>query len=131
MAPHRSTQSRQDAYRRGLRAEKIARILLILKGYKIIAERYQNSFGEIDILALKGDTLALVEVKARSNLRDCLESITPVKQARQIKAAKSLLAYPGTLAPFTRNPNLSIRFDVICIVPWKVPVHLISAWQAE
>ena len=123
-----TTESRKKAYKRGLRAEGLARFTLKLKGYEILAERYKNAFGEVDIIAKKHNTLALVEVKARSSFRECMESITPDKQARQIKAAKSLLAYPGELSPHIHS-NLDIRFDMICVVPWHFPKHLTNAWQ--
>lgn len=111
----------------GLRSEQIARIFLRLKGYEILAERYRNAFGEIDIIAKKGEVLALVEVKARRHFRDCAEAITPNKQQRQIKAAKSLLAYPGTLRKHI-SPDMVIRFDVIMIVPWHLPRHMTNAF---
>ena len=128
MPPHRSKASRKQAYKRGLRAERLACWLLRIKGYKILEQRYKNSFGEVDIIALRGPILALVEVKARHSVRECLESITPTKQQKQIKAAKALLAYPGKLAPYITN-DLAIRFDVICVVPWRLPHHLTNAWQ--
>lgn len=122
------TQKRQKSYLLGLRAEKIARLALLLKGYKIISERYQNAFGEIDIIAKKGDVLALVEVKARKTFRECAESITPLKQQKQIKAAKALLAYPGTLAAHVQYQNVQVRFDVIMIVPYRLPRHMTNAF---
>ena len=129
MPPPRTTESRKQAYRRGLRAEWIARQILKLKGYQVIAERYKNAFGEIDIIARQGEFLVLVEVKARPTLRECLECITPAMQGKKIKAAKSLLAYPGELAPYMDDPNLTVRFDMICIVPWRIPKHITNAWQ--
>lgn len=128
MSPHRSTESRKEAYKRGLRAERLARWLLKLKGYKILAERYKNAFGEVDIIAGKENLIALVEVKARPSYRECMESITVQKQARQIKAAKSLMAYPGGLAPHIK-PDTQFRFDLICIVPKRLPRHIENAWQ--
>lgn len=118
---------RQKAHLFGLRSEQIARWFLRLKGYEILAERYTNAFGEVDILAKKGSVIALVEVKARKRFRDCAEAITPAKQERQIKAAKSLLAYPGKYGRHISH-DTQIRFDVIMIVPWHFPRHLTNAF---
>ena len=130
MPPPRSSESRKKAYRRGLRAERIAKWLLTVKGYKVVAERYHNTFGEIDLIARKGEFLVLVEVKARPNLRECLEAITPMMQGKKIKAAKALLAYPGALGQHMKDADLTVRFDVICITPWRIPKHICNAWQA-
>ena len=35
------------------------------RGYRIITSGYSCRFGEIDIVAMKGDTLCFVEVKTR------------------------------------------------------------------
>lgn len=125
--PRKPDPKRVKAHLFGLRSEQIARALLRLKGYEIIDERYKNAFGEIDILAKKGDVLALVEVKARKRFQDCAEAITPAKQQRQIKAAKSLLAYPGKHARHI-NANTQLRFDVIMVVPWHLPHHITNAF---
>lgn len=124
-----STEKRKEAHKRGLKAEKTAVRWLRMKGYQILAERYKNAFGEVDILAKKGNVLALVEVKARKTYRECAESITPAKQQRQIKAAKSLLAYPGVYAKFFNSSQVQVRFDVMMIRPWRLPRHMINAFQ--
>ena len=128
MSANLHTDKRKSAYKFGLRAEKVAVWLLKIKGYRVIAERYQNAFGEVDILAVKGEVLAFVEVKARQSFRECAESITPAKQQRQIKAAKSLLAYPGIYAGHFNSANVQVRFDVMMIVPWRLPRHMINAF---
>ncbi len=128
MTKEQGVNKRKNAYKFGLRAEKTAVLLLKIKGYRVIAERYQNAFGEVDILALKGGVLAFVEVKARRSFRECAESITPAKQQRQIKAAKSLLAYPGSFARWFNPAEVQVRFDVVMIVPWRLPRHMVNAF---
>ncbi|MSQ09316.1 MAG: YraN family protein [Dehalococcoidia bacterium] len=65
-------------------------------GYKILARNYRTSQGEVDIVALDGDTIAFIEVKTRraSGLAFGApeESLTRAKQARLIAAAQSYLA---------------------------------------
>ena len=38
-----------------------------VKGYKIIARNFSCKYGELDIVAQKGSTIAIVEVKTRKN----------------------------------------------------------------
>ena len=40
----------------------------MLKGYRIVARRYRTPLGEIDLVARKGDLVAIVEVMARPTL---------------------------------------------------------------
>jgi len=63
-----------DAQRKevGRTGEDIAAQFLISKGFKIITRNYRKPWGEIDIIAEKGDIVRFVEVKAvsRENLPD-------------------------------------------------------------
>lgn len=120
---------KKKAYKFGLAAEKIAAIFLRLKGYRIIAERYKNPKGEIDILATKGKVLAIVEVKARKNLSDCTYSITPFKQQKILGALEWLMAGGGKISGLAKASERIIRFDAIFVVPKKLPVHLKDAWR--
>ncbi len=56
------------SHRQGHGAEWIAAVWLMLKGYQILAFRLKGRGGEIDILARRGRTLAVVEVKRRQTL---------------------------------------------------------------
>jgi putative endonuclease len=120
---------KKRAYKFGLAAEKLAVIFLRLKGYRIIAERYRNPKGEIDILAVRGKTLAIVEVKARKNLSDCTYSITPWKQKKILGAVEWLMAGGGKIAGLAGVSEPIMRFDAIFIVPKKLPIHLKDAWR--
>lgn len=53
----------------GSLGERVASLILSRNNYKILVRNYRNRFGEIDIIALDGDTLVFVEVKLRSNFR--------------------------------------------------------------
>jgi putative endonuclease len=63
-------EKRVRAYRSGLVAETLAALMLRLKGYAIVAQRYKTPVGEIDLVALKGRRLAFVEVKRRKTAED-------------------------------------------------------------
>ena len=61
-------RGRTAPHGRGLRAETLALIVLMLKGYRPLARRYAAAGGEIDLIVARGDTIAFVEVKARAAL---------------------------------------------------------------
>lgn len=120
---------KKKAYNFGLSAEKFAVIFLRLKGYRIIAQRYKNPKGEIDILAIKGKVLAIVEVKARKNLLDGAYSINPQKQKKILGAVEWLMAGGGKIAGLNIASEHIIRFDAILVVPMRLPKHFKDAWR--
>ena len=85
--------------------------LLKKKGYKILAKNHVEGDGEIDIIAADSEFTVFVEVKTRKYGVDnpvkprAAASVTPEKQRRIIKAAKTYLAYNPT--------DKKVRFDVI------------------
>ena len=85
--------------------------LLKKKGYKILARNHVEGDGEIDIIAADLEFTVFVEVKTRKYGVDnpveprAAASVTPKKQRRIIKAAKTYLAYNPT--------DKKARFDVI------------------
>jgi len=109
------------AHRRGLLAERLACWLLRLKFYRIVGERVKTRAGEIDIVACKGDTLVIVEVKARRTLGEAAEALQPRQRKRLARGAEILLGrQPGGMA---------LRFDVILIAPGHFPRHIKDAWR--
>lgn len=69
--------------------EDIAAKVVSCKGYRIITRNYRCKYGEIDIIASRGNSLHFIEVKTRQGLgygRPC-ESVTPQKQEHIRKAA--------------------------------------------
>lgn len=125
----KNTDKKKKAYRLGIAAEKIAAIFLRLRGYRIIAERYRNPKGEIDILALRGNILAVIEVKARKNISDCAYSISPYKQQKILSAFNWFLASNNKISGLVDSGEFMIRFDAIFIIPRKFPIHLKDAWR--
>lgn len=55
-------------YEIGRSGEKFACKILEAKGYKVLEKNFNCSFGEIDIIASKGNTIFFVEVKTRLTL---------------------------------------------------------------
>ena len=113
------------AYRKGHWSERAAAVALILKGYRIVARRHRTKLGEIDLIARKGDLVAIVEVKARRTLAEAMEAIG-YESERRIEAAADLW-----LARQPDYARLSIRFDMVAVLPWRWPVHVENAFQGR
>ena len=78
-------------------------------GYRVIPTNFRARGGELDLVALDGDALAIVEVRYRASDRygGAAASITRGKRTRIIRAARALLAVNPPLA------KLPARFDVV------------------
>ena len=123
------SNKKYKAYRFGMTAEKIAAWYLRAKGYRILAERYRNALGEIDLLAQRGATLVAVEVKARQSLEACHDAVPPAKQQKIARAMQGVLSGGIKITGLAGDANRNIRFDVIWIVPWHWPRHMADAWR--
>lgn len=116
---------RKQAENRGRRAESIAAAWLQLKGYRILARRLRLPVGEIDLIARHGRTVAFVEVKARAT-RMAGETAVPQAAWRRIsRAADSWMAGKQNLT------GLDWRFDLVIIVPHRLPIHLRDTWRPD
>lgn len=109
---------RRKAFQKGIYAERLASCWLRLKGYRILARRLRTLSGEIDLIARKRNLVLIVEIKARHTLQAAMEAVTPHQQ-RRIEAAADfwLMRQPD-------HAQLSLRFDLIAIQPWRLPVHI-------
>lgn len=118
-------ERRRRAQRHGRWAETLALWWLRLKGYRILARDFRSGVGEIDILARRGRVIAAVEVKARGDHPSAATALLPRQQRRIERAAAYFLA---------RRPEfqgLLLRFDVMLVVPRRLPRHLQDAWRPE
>jgi len=94
----------------GKRGEKLAAELLLKKGYVILRRNYRYLKAEIDIIAQKGDILAVVEVKYRRS--DHLQPITASINQRKI----GLLIMAADHFVQDNDLNVDVRFDIITIL---------------
>jgi putative endonuclease len=108
--------SRADAERRGRRAEGTAALLLLLKGWRIVARRRRLPMIEVDIVARRGGVLAVVEVKQRPTLEAAIAAVTPAAAARLRAAAHQIAAEQGA--------GLVARVDLIALAPGRWPRHI-------
>src|ERR1051326_1742633 len=109
---------RRAACRRGLSAETRAAALLLVKGYRILARRWQSPVGEIDIVARRRGMLIFVEVKARAGLDEAAEAVSG-RQRRRIAAAAA-----AWLASHPEHASAEVRFDAVLVQPRRWPRHI-------
>lgn len=96
---------------RGRKGERIACRYLMQRGYDILARRYRNGAGEVDIIAFEKETLAFVEVKTRSSRHfgEPWEFVDRVKQVRIRNTAEKFIA--------DNDMNrYAYRFDIVSVL---------------
>lgn len=114
---------RRRAHGKGHRGEWLAALALMFKGYRILARRFRTRLGEVDLIAKRGDVIAIVEVKARPSLAEAMDAVTPTAQ-RRIEAAGDLW-----LARQPDHGRLSVRYDLVAVLPRRWPVHVENVFQ--
>ncbi|NOZ41782.1 MAG: YraN family protein [Alphaproteobacteria bacterium] len=123
-------ENKRKAYFWGQGAEWLASLVLILKGYRILARRFKCKSGEIDLIAQKGRLICFIEVKARKNHHDALYALSHQQQQRIIKAAQWYLAKNNQDSQ-GRLAERKYRFDLMAVEPWHLPTHVKDAWQRD
>ena len=103
---------------RGKFGEDYTADYLLNKGMKIISRNFRRKGGELDIVALDGKMLVVVEVKARKfgSLTDGLDAMTPKKLQSIVRTAQRFI--DETDVDFDE-----MRFDVaeITLTTEKIP----------
>ncbi len=96
----------------GARGEREAERALKRAGYKIVERNFTSRFGEIDLIATDGDTLAFIEVKTRSSAAYGTpeEAVDRRKQWRIIKSSMEYIAQKW------QGPEPLARYDVVSVV---------------
>ncbi|MCB1556863.1 MAG: YraN family protein [Alphaproteobacteria bacterium] len=115
----------KTAYSKGVLAETLAVWLLRAKGYRILARRHKTRMGEADLIARRGRTLVVVEVKERGDIATALEAVTPAMRRRIVRAG---LHYWSSYPEYR---DFTVRFDLVAIaLPFSI-VHLVNAWDGD
>lgn len=122
MAANARHAKRRRAEKRGHAAEYWAALYLMLKGYRILALRYRTPLGEIDLIARRKDVIAFIEVKARKLEKGAVDAVS-LNSQRRIRAAADLW-----LSRRRDAHRLSLRFDIVAVLPRRLPVHFIDAF---
>jgi putative endonuclease len=118
----------------GRKGEEQAAASLEAAGMKIIAKNVRSKFGEIDIVAMDGNTIVFIEVKAWSvfGMENLQYSVDSRKQQKIIKTAKYFLFENR------KYSNMTIRFDIVFVDNYRTSTgnqsagcqicHLVSAF---
>jgi putative endonuclease len=94
----------------GKAGEAVAVQYLCQQGYQILERNYRCRFGEIDLIARDGSTLAFIEVKTRRSQKfgPAAAAVTLEKQRHLIRASQVYLIQK-------RKAYELCRFDVVTI----------------
>jgi putative endonuclease len=109
---------------KGRQGEERAAKILEAKDMRIIARNFRSRAGEVDLIALDGQTIVFVEVKAWSacGYGELGYGIDKKKRRRIIETAKYFLSVH-------REYNcMAVRFDVVFIGPRAV-THIAAAFM--
>lgn len=103
--------------------ERRAARYLKRQGYKIIARNFRCPFGEVDVIAQRGDIVAFVEVKTRSGTGFGLpnEAVRRDRQRRYINCARYFFS--------GREIDCTVRFDVVEVCGGTIN-HIENAFTA-
>ena len=107
---NRTPEERREALEFGKLGEQMAAKLLTDKGYVILEHNYRRGHLEIDLIALDGDELVIVEVKSRAydTILQPEEAVDHKKRLNLIRLANEYVRTHG------RKEN--VRFDIVSIV---------------
>lgn len=100
-----------DRKRLGERGEDAAAAFLERAGMTVVERNWRCSAGEIDIVALDGETIVLVEIKTRRTVAKGTpeEAVTPAKCRRYAKLAAAYMQSAGV-------SEVPVRFDVVTLL---------------
>lgn len=117
----RQRWERRRRHHSGLRAETIVAAVYLATGHRILGRRFKTPVGEIDLIAIRKNRVAFIEVKRRPNVADAEDAITLTMRQRVRRAADLWLA---------RNPQYQthdVGFDLVFVVPWRFPIIMRDA----
>ena len=120
--------AKEKAYQLGVVAEYAAIFVLFIKGYSILHRRYRCPFGEIDIIAKKGNTTVFCEVKARQDYKTAVESLSEKQKKRIIRSSEYYMSHLKTRPINNKIDTELFRCDIMLVLPLRLPVHIKNAW---
>lgn len=96
-----------------------------LRGYRIVARNVRLAAGEIDLVARRGATIVIAEVKTRQSLAagEGHEAVNRAKRERMIRLGEQYAA---------RHPHARLRYDILSVF-WNgwhfVVTHFADAFR--
>ena len=107
---NRTSEERREALEFGKMGEQMTAKYLTDKGYIILEHNYRRGHLEIDLIALDGDELVIVEVKSRA-----YDTILQPEDAVDHKKRLALIRLANEYVK-THGRKENVRFDIISIV---------------
>jgi putative endonuclease len=120
---------RSPGHKLGRRAEWVALLLLLTKGYRIRHRNWRGAGGELDLVTQRRGEIVFVEVKARSGTLYG-GAVAALNRQKQITLTRTSAAYLSRYSLWERP----CRFDLITvervggILPWRIR-HYRDAFQ--
>lgn len=116
--------SRLTAKAVGTVAEQLACTFLQQQGYTLLAQNYQWSGGEIDLVMQEKETIVFVEVRYRADQRfgGAVASITSAKQQKLRRTATHFLQQQFG------SEQIACRFDIIALTSTTDQEFTITDW---
>jgi putative endonuclease len=101
----------QDNIALGAAGERVARRFLKRLGYRILGRNYRCPAGELDLIALDGETIVFAEVRTRRDTtdNDPIDWVPPPKQRQVAKVARYYIHHKNA-------HERPCRFDVLAVV---------------
>ena len=109
MTSIKKLQQQDHTRARGRSAEDDGTLWLESQGLRIVDRNVEYRAGELDVVALEGETLCFVEIKARATNRFG-EAVWAVTQRKQRKIAAAAMLYLAT-----HEHEGPCRFDVLAM----------------
>lgn len=107
---NRTLEERREALEFGKIGEQMTAKHLTDKGYIILEHNYRRGHLEIDLIALDGDELVIVEVKSRA-----YDNILQPEAAVDHKKRQALIRLANEYVK-SHNRKENVRFDIITVV---------------
>ena len=106
----RTQEERRESLEFGKLGEQMAATYLTDKGYIILEHNYRRGRLEIDLIALDGGELVIVEVKSRA-----YDTILQPEEAVDHKKRLALIRLANEYVK-THNRKENVRFDIVTII---------------
>jgi putative endonuclease len=109
----------------GNRGERRAAWFYRLRGYSIVERNFRRRAGEIDLIARRGNTVAIVEVKTRQS-RAAGEGFDAVDRRKRERLVRLGDQYAAT------HPGVHLRYDILSLFwnGWRYEVtHFEDAFR--
>lgn len=102
----------------GKKGEQLAVDFLLKNNYDIVERNYRFEKAEVDIIAKKGDILAIIEVKTRStaDFGNPQDFVKPKQIKNLVRAVDEYVT--------VNDLDVEVRFDIIAIVKEKAGYNI-------